>query len=137
MMPGDRPVLIIDDHPDDIYLTREAILATRPSCPVEDVREGSRALARLRREPVPALVLLDLKLPGMDGCEILREIRSREETRYIPVVMLTSSDLHHDMKSSYGLGANGYISKEQDMDDFIHLMDVTLHFWLEHNLVPF
>ena len=107
-----RPILLVEDNPDDIELTLIALQKSRLANPVVSVRDGAEALDFLRREGAyadrqeenPAVILLDKKLPKVDGHEVLREVRADERLRRVPVVMLTSSREERDLLKSYDLG---------------------------------
>jgi two-component system, response regulator len=127
-------ILIVDDNPDDIFIAKRAIAKCRIDCLVEAISSGHQALERLANNQLPALVLLDLKMPQIGGIEILRFIRTREQTRYLPVVMLTSSKMEDDIKASYDAGANGYLHKAFDLPEFTEKLKTTLHYWIDFNL---
>lgn len=114
-----RAILLVEDNPDD---ERLAIRALRKGNLANDIlvaRNGEEALSIvLNIDPLPSVVLLDLKLPKIDGLEVLRCIRSNERTRLLPVVMLTSSSEDRDIIESYHLGANSYVRKPVDFDQF-------------------
>jgi two-component system, response regulator len=129
-------ILIVDDSPDDIFIAKRAISKCRVDCSVEAISNGHQAMERLVNNSPPALVLLDLKMPEIGGIEILRFIRTREQIRYIPVVMLTSSKMEEDLKASYDAGANGYLNKAFDLSEFTEKMKTTLHYWIDFNLSP-
>ncbi len=129
-------ILIVDDNQDDIILTKHAILESRPDCIVEVALDGLQATERLRKTPPPGLIFLDLKMPGMGGIEVLQFVRAQERTRYLPVVMLTSSTIEDDMRSSYGAGANGFLHKMLDLSEFTECLKATLHYWFDFNWSP-
>jgi CheY-like chemotaxis protein len=132
-----RPIriLLVEDNPGDAELTRETLEAGRLHLRISVVVDGAQALAYLRREPpfdaaeAPDLILLDLNLPKLDGREVLAEMRSREELRRIPVVVLTSSDAEKDVAESYGLGANCYVTKPVDLHAFQSIVRSVEGFW--------
>lgn len=129
-------ILIIDDNPDDILIAKRAISKYRTDCIIEEISSGTRAEERLRHEQPPALILLDLKMPGIDGTEVLRFIRTREQIRYIPVVMLSSSNLVEDLKAAYDAGANGFLYKSPDLFEFTKTLTAALYYWIDCNLSP-
>ena len=135
-MKNPNSILIVDDSPDDIFIAKRAIAKSRVDCVVEAVSNGHQALERLVNNQLPALVLLDLKMPEIGGIEVLRFIRTREQTRYIPVVMLTSSKMEEDVKASYDAGANGYLHKTLNLSEFTEKLKTTLHYWIDLNLYP-
>lgn len=130
--PAVLDLLLIEDDPGDVVLVTEALSEPDSRIAVHVVRDGTSAMAFLRREgeyadaPRPGLVLLDLNLPGVDGRQVLAEVKADEELRRIPVVVLTSSDAEQDVVDSYGRYANAYIGKPSDADGFasvIHRID--------------
>lgn len=129
-------VLIIDDNPDDILLAKRAIIKCRTDCTIEEVSSGAMAREHLRNAPLPSLVLLDLKMPGIDGIDVLKDIRAHERTQYIPVVMFSSSTLEEDIKACYDAGANSFLYKSDDLLEFMHILNKTLQYWIDINLSP-
>lgn len=124
-------VLIVDDQPDDIELATIALVAARPDIDVNSALDGTTALALLRKEGGrPDLILLDLKMPGMNGIEVLREIRADACLKVLPVVVVTSSSLESDMAKAIAAGANGYIQKPLSLDQFSKDLDSMLRRWL-------
>ena len=125
-MRNDRPILLVEDNPMDVDLTLRAFKRRHVSNPVHVARDGEEALAWIPRweagEPTPAVILLDLKLPRVDGLEVLRQLKSHATLRTIPVVVLTTSAEHADVQTAYQLGANSYIVKPVEFEKF---MDVT------------
>lgn len=141
-MNGDRPILLVEDNPDDEALTLRAFSKNRITNPVVVARDGVEALdylfgtaANLGRGPVvaPAVVLLDLKLPRIDGLEVLRRIRADARTRLLPVVILTTSKEQQDIFEGYRLGANSYIRKPVDFEKFIQAVGQLGLYWLVLN----
>jgi CheY-like chemotaxis protein len=118
-----RPILLVEDNPMDLDLTVRALSHRKMLNLIEIARDGEEALARLARweqgEPLPAVVLLDLKLPRVDGLEVLRQFKASAVTRSIPVVVLTSSAEDRDVKTAYELGANSYIVKPVSFENFL------------------
>jgi CheY-like chemotaxis protein len=121
-------VLLVEDDPGDVHMTREAFEDFKVANNLNVVSNGEDAIAFLRREgdytdaPVPDLVLLDLNLPRKDGREVLREIKSDESLRHIPVVVLTTSSAEEDVLRSYDLHANAYVTKPVDFERFIEVV---------------
>src|SRR5260370_11729702 len=122
----DRMILLVEQNPDDEALTRRALAKNNIQNAITVARDGAEALDYLfgtgsqeGRPLTPELVLLDLKLPKVDGLEVLRRIRSHPRTRLLPVVILTSSLEEKDVISGYGLGANRYIRKPVDFGQFV------------------
>lgn len=139
-----RPILLVEDNPDDIELTLIALERSRLANPVVSVRDGAEALDFLRREGKwadrveenPAVILLDKKLPKIDGHEVLKAVRDDERLRRIPVVMLTSSREERDLLRSYDLGVNAYVVKPVEFDDFMAAINDLGVFWAVLNEPP-
>ncbi len=129
-------VLLVEDNPGDVRLTREALKESKLLINMRVVADGVEALACLRREGKyantsrPDLILLDLNLPKQDGREVLAVIKSDENLRRIPVVVLTVSQAEEDILKSYNLNANCYINKPVDLDRFIRVVKSIEDFWL-------
>ena len=114
-----RTILLVEDNPDDEKLTIRALRQGNFANEILVARNGEEALTiLLNADPPPCVVLLDLKLPKIDGLEALRRIRTNEKTYLLPVVVLTSSSEDRDMIESYSLGANSYVRKPVDIDQF-------------------
>lgn len=133
-----RPVLLVEDSPNDIELTLEALERSRLANPVIVARDGVEALDILLRRSnekdgempeMPAVVLLDIKLPRMDGLEVLEEIKRDPRTRNVPVVMLTSSREEQDLIRSYGLGVNAFVVKPVGHREFFEAIRDIGAFW--------
>lgn len=137
-------VLLVEDNPSDEKLTLRALKSGNFGNEVSVARDGAEALAYLfpadaggrARAPLPTVVLLDLKLPRVDGLEVLRRIRENEATRLLPVVILTSSGEDEDMLRSYALGANAYVRKPVDFVAFMEATRTLGLFWLLVNEQP-
>lgn len=134
------PILLVEDNPADLELTLLAFRRRSLANPVLVARDGEEALAFLPRweagEPVPLLVLLDLKLPKVDGLEVLRSFRAHPLGRFVPVVVLTSSSEERDIASAYELGANSYLVKPVDFDRFTVVTALIESYWCGANLPP-
>ena len=138
------PILIVEDNPDDEALLLRALKKVNISNGVNVVRDGAEALDYIfktgpyadRGGGNPAVVLLDLKLPKIDGLEVLRRIREDERTRFQPVVILTSSDEQEDMTRGYELGANSYVRKPVEFDSFAQAVTQLGLYWLLLNEPP-
>ena len=139
-----REVLLVEDNDDDVQLTRRALVQNRIGNELTVVHDGVAALEHLRRlasgapsgPPLPAVVLLDLKLPRMDGLETLKQLRSDPRLRRLPVVILTSSKEEQDIVKSYDLGANSYIRKPVDFEQFSAAIRQLGLYWLVLNEPP-
>ena len=138
-------ILLVEDNPSDIQLTKRAFEKSRIANQLQVAEDGQEALDYLFGRGVagtpgddeaPALVLLDLKLPKMDGLEVLRRIRSEPRTRRLPVVILTTSKEDQDVAASYDLGANSYIRKPVDFTQFVKAVDHLGLYWLVLNEPP-
>ncbi|HET6202150.1 MAG TPA: response regulator [Planctomycetota bacterium] len=137
-----KPILLVEDNPDDEALTLRAFRRSRIANEVVVARDGAEALDYLfgagkhaGRDPndLPSVVLLDLKLPKIDGLQVLRRIRSDPRTRLLPVVILTSSIEERDRLSGYELGANSYVRKPVDFDQFAGAAEQLGLYWLVLN----
>lgn len=135
-------ILLVEDNEDDIELTRLAFDQNRIANRLDVVKNGEQALSYLfgrdeyehkMNEPLPAVVLLDLKLPGLHGLEVLEQLRANSATKYLPVVILTSSSEQEDMLGSYERGANSFIRKPVDFDKFSEAVHQLQLYWLVLN----
>ncbi len=138
-MPMDnRCILLVEDNPDDVGLTMRALRKNQLDLEVVVAHDGAEAMEALvgDKRKQPSLVLLDLKLPGMGGLELLRRIRSTYQTRLLPVVVLTSSREESDLIDSYSLGANGYIRKPVNFSEFVEVVRQMTLYWLTMNESP-
>ncbi len=140
-----RKILLVEDNPDDVELTKRAFLKNRLQNELVIVNDGLSALeylnrtgnyANLQESDLPAVVLLDLKLPKMDGIEVLNAIRSNEKTKLLPVVVLTSSNEEMDIIKSYTSGANSYVRKPVIFEEFIEAVSKLGMYWLLLNEPP-
>ena len=138
-------LLLVEDNPSDEKLTIRAFMKSGITNEITVVRDGAEALDYLfatgkyaARDPsvLPAVVLLDLKLPRIDGLEVLRRIRANERTRCLPVVILTASREHEDIARGYSLGANAYVRKPVDFREFAEAAKTLGLFWLVLNERP-
>lgn len=141
MIVKGKSILLVEDNPDDETLTLRALRKNNILNEVTVARDGQEALdyffgAGATENHTPAVVLLDLKLPKVDGLEVLRRIRADERTRSQPVVILTSSDEEQDMLKSYQLGANSYIRKPVDFNQFMEAVRQLGLYWLVLNEPP-
>lgn len=142
---NDQLILLVEDSPDDEALTLRALKKNKLLNEVFVAHDGAEALAFLFGDEVsgvksagrlPELVLLDLNLPKVNGLEVLRRIRADERTRMLPVVILTTSDEDRDRVESYRFGANSYIRKPVDFEQFSHAVQQLGIYWLVLNLGP-
>lgn len=139
-----KPILLVEDNPNDLELTLIALAKSQLANEVVVVRDGAEALDYLHRRGEfkersvgnPAVILLDLKLPKVDGLEVLKEIRETEALKSIPVCMLTSSKEEQDVVRSYELGVNAYVVKPVDFTEFVRAIADLGIFWAVLNEPP-
>ncbi|HEX5685862.1 MAG TPA: response regulator [Ideonella sp.] len=145
MNESDKIILLVEDSPDDVTLTLRAFKRSHLMNPIEVARDGIEALdflfgrgahASRANAPLPTLVILDLKLPKLDGLGVLKAIRADPFTQFLPVVILTSSKEEQDLISGYALGANSYVRKPVDFVEFLDAVKVLGIFWLMLNQTP-
>jgi len=136
-------ILLVEDNPDDVALTMRALKSHNMTNDVVVAQDGVQALEYLfgaegsaGPEELPAVVLLDLKLPKVNGLEVLQRIRADERTRLLPVVILTSSDEERDVIDGYRLGANSYVRKPVDFVEFTAAAKQLGLYWLLMNRAP-
>ncbi len=145
MSDSNKVILLVEDNPDDAALTLRAFKRSHVANPIAEVRDGIEALDFLfargvysdrATAPLPTLIILDLKLPKLDGLGVLKAIREDERTRLLPVVILTSSKEEQALISSYSLGANSYVRKPVDFNEFLEAVKVLGIYWLMMNQSP-
>ena len=144
MNNGEVNILLVEDNQADVELTLHALARNNLTNPVKVVQDGAEALDFLfcagayksRANSKPKVILLDLKLPKVDGLEVLERVKSDERTREIPVVVLTSSREERDMVESYRLGVNSYITKPVDFQQFTEAVRQIGLYWLLLNQPP-
>lgn len=125
-----RKILLVEDNPDDEQLTLRALRRAKVANEIIIARNGEEALTMVfNTSPLPAVVLLDLKLPKIDGLEVLRRIRANPKTLILPVVVLTSSSEERDIIESYQLGANSYVRKPVEFDRFTEAVGQLGLYW--------
>ena len=135
-------ILLVEDNPADARLTQEAIRDTEFRYQLHLAEDGEEAMEFLHKEgefvdvPRPDLILLDLNLPGMDGREVLAEIKSSDDLGSIPVVVLTTSTAQQDLLYSYGLRANSYVNKPIDRDRFNDMIKSVMEYWINISTLP-
>jgi len=136
-LDGSR-VLLVEDNADDEALTVRALRKLDPACIVDVARDGQQAVDYLAAEgvPRPDLILLDLKLPKLNGIEVLRFARSNGTMKTVPTVMLTSSDEPSDLMGSYEAGASGFVRKPVGYEEYVEVVRALGRFWLQVNLRP-
>lgn len=139
-----RPILLAEDNPKDVELTLEALDQHNLANKVVTVKDGIEVLEflryegrfKLRNRENPSVLLLDIKMPRMDGIELLQVIRNDQELKFLPVVMLTSSREESDLIRSYELGANAFVVKPVDFQNFIEVIKQIGVFWALINELP-
>ena len=145
MNDANKIILLVEDNPDDAALTLRAFKRSHLINPIAVARDGIEALDFLFARgayseragaALPTLVILDLKLPKLDGLGVLKAIRADERTRFLPVVILTSSKEEQDLISGYALGANSYVRKPVDFAEFQEAVKVLGMYWLMMNQSP-
>jgi CheY-like chemotaxis protein len=138
-----RPILLVEDNPMDLDLTLQALEGNGVANPIVACRDGEEALEYMNqhRSPgdlqVPIVVLLDLRLPKVDGIEVLRQARSDPVWRQVPIVVMTTSRENRDIEAAYGLGVNSYIVKPVDFLTFTEVVKSIKVYWLLTNEPPF
>ena len=142
---NDGVILLVEDNPDDELLAMRALRKNNVKNQVVVARNGIEALVYLFAKgryagrdtsTMPRLILLDLKLPKVDGLEVLKRLRSDERTKLLPVVILTSSKEREDMVEGYGLGANSYVRKPVNFEQFVKAVEQLKLYWLGLNETP-
>ena len=143
--PNQTEILLVEDSQDDLDMTLRALRKANMANHIEIARDGVEALdfifcegahAARKIENIPKLIMLDLKLPKIDGMEVLKRIKGDPRTKMIPVVMLTSSEEQNDVIRSYGLGGNSYIVKPVDFESFAEAVQKLGMYWLLLNQPP-
>ena len=141
----ERNILLVEDNPDDVELTLRALKQYNVRNQIAVVRDGAEALDYLFARgayadrdatTMPAVVILDLKLPKVDGFEVLQRMRADERTKLVPVVILTSSKEERDLVNGYKLGANSYVQKPVDFTEFVEAARQLGLYWLVVNEPP-
>jgi CheY-like chemotaxis protein len=144
-MPDTGVILLVEDRADDVELIRRGLRRGRVKNPIQVVRDGEEAISYLRGEgkfsnraefPLPALVLLDLKLPGMDGFEVLQWVRSEPGLSGLRVIVLSSSEQIRDVNRAYELGANSFLLKPLDFEQFVATGELINQYWLRSDRAP-
>ena len=144
MTPYIRSILLAEDSPADAEMAIDALREAHLANPIVHVEDGIDCLDYLlsrgkhagRPEGLPAVLLLDIKMPRMDGLEVLRELRSHEQLKRLPVVVLSSSREESDLARSWDLGVNAYVVKPVDSEQFFHAVKTLGRFWAVLNETP-
>ncbi|GGO38854.1 response regulator [Deinococcus humi] len=125
-----RSYLLVDDHPEDRMLAKEAFEQVCPTCVLTCVESASAALDLLRNHHlIPDVMLLDLNMPGMNGFQLLEEMKQDGRLAQIPVVILTTSSARQDVERAYTLHASSYLVKSVDFDRFVEQLEKVLRYW--------
>jgi CheY-like chemotaxis protein len=138
-MKMEKSILHVEDNAEDALLTQMAFRKAGLTVKIEVARDGDAAIAALdacSNTGMPNCVLLDIKLPGKSGLEVLEWMRAQPRFRRLPVVMLTSSVLTEDINAAYDLGANSYLAKPPDLDSLTALVKTLYHYWFQTNTPP-
>lgn len=135
-----RPILLVEDNPLDIDLTLRAFKKQGLVNPVQVARDGEEAIAWIDRweagEPLPMIVLMDLKLPKVNGLEVVRRYKKQQRLKLIPIIVLTSSSEDKDISTAYEYGANSYIVKPVDFAKFVSVASEIELYWLGTTVLP-
>jgi chemotaxis family two-component system response regulator Rcp1 len=135
-------ILLVEDNPGDVDLAREALEDCKMHNRLHVVDDGEKAMAFLRRQdpytevPRPDLILLDLNLPRKDGREVLAEVKTDDDLKRIPVVILTTSRAEEDVLECYNLHVNCYVTKPMNLNQFMHVVGSIQEFWLNVVVLP-
>jgi CheY-like chemotaxis protein len=135
-------ILLVEDNPDDIIITKRALQKGKVKNRLYIVHDGEEALHFLKRTgpyedaPKPALILLDLKMPKVNGFEVLEEIKQDKDLKSIPIIMLTTSAREIDIEKAYQLGCNNYIIKPVSFENFIQTVIKMKEYWLNISRIP-
>lgn len=145
MSQNNNLILVIEDSPDDYFMIEHSLRKAKIANPIFHVDSGDKALdyfqnmkttSNSAKNEKPALVLLDLNLPGTDGFDVLRSLKKNLDTIMLPVVILTTSTTPDDIDACYSAGASGYIKKPVDFDGFIKSLSCLHEYWFEISLLP-
>ncbi len=133
-------ILLVEDNSSDIELIKRAIQKADVNVQLELARDGDQALARVKSweagAPAPIVILLDLKLPGVDGLQVLRALKTHPLYRRVPVVVLSASGEGRQLDEAYKLGANSYVQKSIEYDEFAKAVVLIRRYWCELNVRP-
>jgi len=144
-LPEQAVILLVEDRDDDVYLVRWALSKADVHNPFFTVKNGEETLAYLEglgkfrnrdEYPLPDILLLDLKMPGMDGYEVLRAVRAKPEFKALRIIVLTSSEDLNDVNKAYELGANSFLVKPLEFENYAAMMRTLSSFWLHYSRDP-
>ena len=132
------PILLVEDNPDDEMFALNAFKKNNVRNRVIVARDGQEAIDYLfdTGKELPPFILLDLKIPKISGLDLLKRIRAHERTKFVPVIILTSSMNDEDLQSTFGLGGNSYVVKSLDLERFTKDIGVLADYWLDVNILP-
>jgi two-component system, response regulator len=142
---NNKVIMLVEDNPDDVMLCKQALknnrveqqlLVARDGVEAVDFLTGKSGLNGVLNTCMPALVFLDLKLPKMDGLEVLRQLRANNRTRLLIVIILSCSTEEKDVQESFRRGANSYLRKPVDFVEFSNMLRDAIHYWLDMNIQP-
>ena len=139
---ADRPILLVDDSPDDILIAKRAFAKSHMHNEVFVTHNGEEAIQFLQKKgkfkdvPTTGLVILDLKMPKVNGFEVLKIIKSDESLKSIPIIVLTSSSRPEDVERAYKLGCNSFVVKPISFEDFVEAVQEIKHYWLSLSKIP-
>jgi len=145
VLPENIVILLVEDRPDDVVLVQRALAMAHVPNPLRVVTNGEEALAYLdgfgqyadrAQYPMPDIILLDLKMPKMDGFEVLRAVRNQPNLNAIRIIVLTSSQDIFDLQKAYALGASSFLVKPMDFEDYLSMMRTLSSFWFYENRLP-
>jgi len=140
MSNGYSPILLIEDRSTDIDLTKRAFKRRNVLNPIQEARDGEEALAYIKRweagEPAPVFILLDLKLPKVNGLEVLKQLKAHPAYASIPIIVLTTSAEDRDIEEAYKLGCNSYIVKPVEFEKFMDVATQIEVYWCALNTTP-
>ena len=135
-----HPILIVEDNPIDLDLAKRAFQRCDILNPIQTARDGMETLSYIERwqdgAELPLVILLDLKLPKLNGLEVLRKIKGDKICYKVPVIILTSSSDHGDIRTAYEYGANSYLIKPIGYDQFLELILLINQYWIKSNIYP-
>jgi CheY-like chemotaxis protein len=141
-MTKKKTILLIEDNEGDVVLTREALKESKIKSTIEVIRDGDQAMQHFFSRNVspgkklPDLILLDIHLPRKNGFEVLEKLKSDERLRLIPVVILSTSDAERDIERAYSLGANSFVTKPVDFNDFTEILGCIEEYWFSIARIP-
>jgi CheY-like chemotaxis protein len=145
MTTDNNTILLVEDSDEDYYTTKRAFEKGRLANHLRRVTDGQQALDYLFHKgeyqdadkyPLPAIILLDLNLPGLDGRDVLRKLKADEKSKRIPVIVLTTSSDQNDIDQCYHVGANSYIQKPVDVNNFVTALQRLVDYWFEVVILP-